>query len=369
MMSQPDDQYSKNRLVLTFVGFFLYVGDIVTDTILAVNYFKEAQYVWGGMTLMFVLTGLLVTQIFSCAWFRDDMETEGEQENCSSKAKSVAIHVFGIGIFFRYCRLLREGFKEIWMTNSPKQGHYRLFCMAADLSMLKMFEAFLESVPQLLLQLHILQENNELSVMQCLSMAFSFFNVALAVVDYRGLLRRSLPKTNKMPPGLPTAVYLLYKLGTITSLVFSYSLLLRVSIYSTVGFALLWVVTTSWAHLCETDFCSSRALELLYRAVVGVILMFTFFNVKGQDTKNSMSTYYVLYTVINISAPIVFIYCKLTISMFFMIALVIIFAGSLLGLLCLVLYYHYLHPRTQADEVDGQQKEVLPNRRSKFLQL
>ncbi|KAM6900543.1 XK-related protein 9 [Xenentodon cancila] len=319
--------------------------------------------------MAFVLTGLLVTQIFSCVWFLDDMETEEEQGNSSSKARYAAIHVFGMGVIIRYFHLLREGFKEVWMAKSPKHGHYGLFCMAADLSMLKVFEVFLESVPQLLLQLYLLQENCEFSVMQCLSMAFSFFNVALAVVEYRCLLRKSLPKTNKMPPGLPTTIYLLYKLCTITSLVFSYSLLLRVTICNTLCFPLLWLVTTIWVHSCQTDFCSSRALELFYRAVIGVILMFTFFNVKGKDAKNAMSIYYIVYMVINIMAPIVFFYCTLNTNIFFMIALGLIFAGSLLGLLCLALYYHYLHPRTQPDEVDGQQKETPSSRSSRFLQL
>lgn len=39
--------------------------------------------------------------------------------------------------------------------------------MATDLSMLKLFETFLESVPQLLLQLYILLAHGGSSVLQC----------------------------------------------------------------------------------------------------------------------------------------------------------------------------------------------------------
>lgn len=72
----------------------------------------------------------------------------------------------------RYYQLLKKGFNVVWMrTNSYtveelKVVHHKLFCEATDLSMLKLFEAFMESVPQLLLQL-ILLGQDECSVLQC----------------------------------------------------------------------------------------------------------------------------------------------------------------------------------------------------------
>lgn len=45
--------------------------------------------------------------------------------------------------------------------------HQSLFGLATDLSMLKLFEAFLESVPQLLLQLYITLGQGEISILQC----------------------------------------------------------------------------------------------------------------------------------------------------------------------------------------------------------
>lgn len=141
------------------------------------------------------------------------------------------------------------------------------------------------------------------SCLSGLSVAFSFCNIAWSLVDYRRCLRRSLPYIREMPSGLPTAIYLLYKICTITSLILSYSLLLILSIYTTVALTVLWLLATIWTHLLETKFCSSRSLEFLYRAVAGVILTFTFFNVKGQDTKVAMTTYYIFCTVINIMSP------------------------------------------------------------------
>ncbi|XP_034416078.1 XK-related protein 9 isoform X1 [Cyclopterus lumpus] len=385
-MLPSDILYTKLRWLLTIAGLFLYVGDIWTDIQLAVKYFQESHFVWTGLTLVFVLAGLLVTQVFSHTWYRDDMtdvlmNAEGKPTICVlSKGGLVFLHLFGMGIFTRYYHLLKKGFKVVWKSTHPytvderRDVHHNLFCMATDLSMLKLFETFLESVPQLLLQLYIVLGHGECSVLQYLSMAFSFFNIAWSLVDYRRCLHRSLPHIVEMPSGLPTVIYLLYKLCTITSHILSYTLLLILSPYSTVALTVIWLLGTTWTHALQTNFCSSGRLELLYRAVIGVILTFSFFNVKGQDTKVAMIIYYLFYTFVNITAPLLLALLKpeLQTDTFFLTVSGLIFGGSVLGLVCLVLYYQLLHPREkrrEADEVDGLGKETQASRRiHNFLQ-
>ncbi|TDG97254.1 hypothetical protein EPR50_G00224030 [Perca flavescens] len=379
-------QYTKLRWLLTIAGLFLYMVDIWTDVGLAVKYYQEKHFVWTGLTLVFVLAGVLVTQIFSYTWYRDDMKGSlvnvvgGPNISGMSTSRLAVLHLFGMGIFTRYYRLLRVGFKVVWTTTDSdtveerRNVHHNLFCLATDLSMLKLFEAFLESVPQLLLQLYIVMGQNECSLIQYFSMAFSFFNIAWALVDYRRCLRRSLPHVCEMPSGLPTAIYLLYKLCTITSHILSYALLLILSPYSTIALTIVWFLATIWTHVLQTNFCSSGKLELLYRAVIGVILTFTFFNVKGQDTKVAMIIYYLFYAITNIIAPslLAFLKPELQTATFLLTVGGLIFGGSVLGLVCLVLYYLLLHPREkwqEADEVDGLENQTETTRRIRnFLQ-
>ncbi|XP_071780112.2 XK-related protein 9 [Centroberyx gerrardi] len=373
-MLQPDFGYTKLRWLLTIASLFLYVADIGTDVGLAVRYFKDKHFVWAGLTLVFVLAGLVATQIFSYAWYSDDMNNvlvnpEGNPTiSGMTKGGLAGLHLFGMGIFTRYYHLLKKGFHEVWPTTSSytveerRDVHQSLFGLATDLSMLKLFETFLESVPQLLLQLYIMLGHDESSVMQYVSMAFSFVNTAWALVDYRRCLRRSLSHVWEMPSGLPTVVYLLYKLCTITTHILSYSLLLMLSTYSAVALGFLWLLGTTWAHLLQTNFCSCRNLEWLYRAIIGVILTFTFFNVKGQDTKVAMSLYYFFYSLINVAAPILLALLKpeTQTATYLLPVTIVIFGGTVLGLVCLVVYYVLLHPRgkcREADEVDGLQKE------------
>ncbi|KAM7369950.1 hypothetical protein PAMP_011238 [Pampus punctatissimus] len=382
-MFHADIQFTKLRWLLTIIGLFLYLVDIWTDVGLALKYFQEKNYIWAGLTLAFVVAGLLVTQIFSYTWYRDDMNNvlmnpEGNPTiSGMSKHGLAVLHLFGMGIFTRYYDLLKKGFSVVWTsTNSytvEERGgvHHNLFCDATDLSMLKLFESFLESVPQLLLQVYIVLGHNDSSVIQYLSMIFSFCNAAWALVDYRRCLRRSLPNIMEMPSGLPTVIYLIYKLCTITSHILSYSILLMLSTYNTIGLAIIWLLGTTWTYLLQTNFCSSRNLEPLYRVVVGVILTFTFFNVKGKDTKVPMIIYYFFYSLTNIVVLTLLILLKpeLQRATFFLPVSGVIFGGSVLGLVNLVLYYVFLHPRKKSDEVDGlgQQAETT-GRIKNFLQ-
>ncbi|XP_014825676.1 PREDICTED: XK-related protein 9-like [Poecilia mexicana] len=386
-MEQSDKQFSIWRRLLALVGLFMYLGDIGTDTALVFRYFHEEHYVWSGLTALFIITGLTVNQIFSYAWFLEDMH----KNVMDSKPKRwyLVLHIFGMGILLRSYHLLKQGYKEIWgqetshnqrsqngyLKKGYEEGSSKLFSDTADLSMLKLFETFLESAPQLLLQLYVHQNHEEWSVLQYMSMVFSFFNLAWSLVDYRICLRKSLPQSRELPSALPTTVYLLYKLFTITSLILSYSLLLILSVYSTVGFTSLWLLGTIRAHHLKTNFCSSGVLELLYRGVIGAVLVFTFFNVKGQDTKRDMTVYYFFWTVINFSTPLLMFFLKpelKTITIFLVVSGVI-YGGSLLGLILLVLYYRFLHSKQEAkkqydevdglENVDGQEKETTPSTR------
>lgn len=107
-MLQPDIQYTKLRWLLTIAGLVLYMVDVLTDIRLALKYFQEEHFVWAGLTLVFVLAGLLLTQIFSYAWYRDDMNDalinpEGKTTiSGMSKGGLAVLHLCGTGIFTRY---------------------------------------------------------------------------------------------------------------------------------------------------------------------------------------------------------------------------------------------------------------------------
>lgn len=188
-------------------------------------------------------------------------------------------------------------------------------------------------------------------------MTFSFFNVAWSVVDYQRCLRRSVVQLTEIPSGLPTIVYLLYKLFTISARIFSLSLLLALCPFTILYMALVWFLCTAWAFALRTDFCNSRALEFMYRAIVGVILVFTFFNIKGKRTKVPMIVYYMFYVLQCISSPLILYVFKPDILGYEYATLAIV-AGLLIGLGLLCVYYARLHPRRVQRSRSDLAKEV-----------
>lgn len=371
-------QFTKSRWALTLIGLILYAVDIVSDFWVGAKHLQDGNITWGILTIAFVLCASVCTQIFSYTWFRDDSHQKGQPaDSCDILT---GLHVTQMGIFTRYFQLLRRSFQALRSRPPLNNGdHHELFGLAADLSMLRLFEAFLESVPQLLLQLYILLlREGHASVLQCISMTFSFFNVAWSVVDYQRCLRRSVVQLTEMPCGLPTIVYLLYKLFAISARIFSLSLLLALSPFTILYMALVWFLCTVWAFALRTNFCNSRALEYMYRAIVGVILVFTFFNIKGQRTKVPMIVYYMFYVLQCIAAPFI-LYVFKPDMLGYEYTTPAIAAALLIGLGLLCVYYAHLHPRRMQrlpdkvdvglDEVDGQEGQEDTTRMRNFLQI
>ncbi|XP_043083082.1 XK-related protein 9 [Puntigrus tetrazona] len=370
-----EEKFSWLRWLCTIFGLLFYLGDTGSDFMLSVQYFRSGHISWAILTLVFVLVGSVCIQAFSYAWFKDDKNNAEDDKGLSTYL--IGIHVLQIGIFARYLHLLKKSFKVL---RSKQEEQEELIGLATDLSMLRMFETFLESIPQLILQVYIILEHNHRSNLQYISMALSFLTIAWATVDYRRCLRQSLSHLKKMPSGIPTVVYLSYKIFTITPRILSLTLFIMLTTFSTVPMACIWLLGTVWAFVEETSFCTSRALEHLYRAVVGVILIFTFFNIKGENTRVHMTLYYIINVCQNLAAPILLFLLKPESERtdYFLPILFFILVSNLMGLGFLGLYYSLLHPRGPdrekidvdgVDEIDGMKHEPKTTRLQRFLQM
>lgn len=98
-VSTTDNQTSKvhwydNVYLLLCVIF--YVGDVGTDMLVSVVYFKNENYVWFALTLTCVIGASLVMMGFSLSWYYDDTSPE------VGKMKTVILHVLQLGPLQRY---------------------------------------------------------------------------------------------------------------------------------------------------------------------------------------------------------------------------------------------------------------------------
>jgi len=100
-MTSTGGGFTTFRWLCTVFGLLFYLGDIVSDLVLSVQYFRGGHATWAALTLLFVLVGSVCIQIFSYAWFKDDKENDEVVDKGLSTSHLIGIHVLQIGIFTR----------------------------------------------------------------------------------------------------------------------------------------------------------------------------------------------------------------------------------------------------------------------------
>ncbi|NXN47412.1 XKR9 protein, partial [Rhinoptilus africanus] len=360
-------KFTKQNFIFLVGGIIIYVVDIGVDFWVASKYFCQGQYSWSILILCFRGLSSLITQIFSYEWFKNDWEGTN-----TGKLKWIfLVHLFQCGIFIRYWFALKYGRQAAFKQNSirdasetdpPNFIQKKAIDVVTDINMLRVFKTFLETTPQLFVQIYILMEHGKNNIYEYAAIIMSFCGISISTVDYQISLRSSLPDKAEFRV-LPKLVYLFYKLLTITSWILSISLVTLLSIRSSVILLIfLWICGFTWVLKQHTTFCKSKKMEYLYRTVVGIILIFTFFNIKGRKTKVCISIYYATHTVVTLGILFVYMFWKPSIikDIHFTVVTILTILSLVLGIIFLIVYYRHFHPtaycRPQAcsDEVDGE---------------
>ncbi|XP_072113811.1 XK-related protein 4 isoform X5 [Mobula birostris] len=192
----------------------VYFSDVGTDVWLAVDYYLHSRYWWFALTLFFVVLGSLVVQVFSFRWFIHDFSADsgagvhtgspvdGKVLSCAggvgetdarspqrqspstrttntskgSKASSCSfciwflqsvIHILQLGQLWRYLRTIYLGIRSRRSGELDRWRFYwKMVYEYADVSMLHLLATFLESAPQLVLQLCIVIQSHRLQALQ-----------------------------------------------------------------------------------------------------------------------------------------------------------------------------------------------------------
>ncbi|XP_069816080.1 XK-related protein 9 [Dendropsophus ebraccatus] len=353
--------FTKWNFIMTVFGIFSFLFDIGVDLWISIKYFQQELYLFGLLTIFFALASTLIVQAFSYSWFKDDSAVHSH----GSMKYVLLFHVFLAGTLLRYWYAVKHGYQATYKhgrqkceEETKKQAVYDM----TDLSMLRFFKTYLESTPQLLLQLYILMELGQITILQYISILVSVFSISWSTVDYQMSLRKSLPGTKGISMGLPLLFYTIYKFFTLMSWIVSVVFLLTCNTYVFAGLlAVLGGAGLCWAWMLDTDFCNTKRMEILYRAVVGIILIFTFFNVKGSKTRVPISVYYFVRVLSTSGILTLCFYLRPAFARTFIFAVLSVATVVTLGLgiLSMILYYACFHPslhytgQTKGDTVDG----------------
>ncbi|KAL2296956.1 LOW QUALITY PROTEIN: hypothetical protein Nmel_015007, partial [Mimus melanotis] len=248
----------------------------------------------------------------------------------------------------RYLRTLYLGLQSRWQAEHRRRHFYwRMMFESADISMLRLLEAFLKSAPQLVLQLSIMVQQNSIEPLQGLSASASLVSLAWMIASYQKVLRDS--REDKMPMSYKGAVVqILWHLFTIAARAIAFALFASVfQLYFGIFIVTHWCIMTFWIIQGETDFCMSKWEEIIYNMVVGIIYIFCWFNVKEGRSRYRMCIYYIITLSENAALTILWFlyYDRKTTSDFNALILVCVVSSSFaLGIFFMFIYYCLLHP-------------------------
>ncbi|XP_061925689.1 XK-related protein 4 isoform X2 [Entelurus aequoreus] len=317
-------------------AMLVYVADVGTDVWLAADYYVQRDYWWFGLTLVFVVLGSFCVQLFSFRWFLHDLAPEDQapdpldallggevsphhphQRQASTASRTTnttttttpktppaslsvcvcagqaLLHILHLGLMWRYLTAIYLGVRSRQSGETQRwRYHWRMIYQFADVSMLHLLATFLESAPQLVLQLCIVIQTQELLAVQGMTAGASLVSLAWALSSYQKALRES--RDDKKSMGyLAVVVQFCWHFFTIAARVVTFALFASVfQLYFGIFIVLHWCVMTFWIVHCETHFCVSKWEEIVFDMVVGIIYIFSWFNVKEGRTRCRLFIYY-----------------------------------------------------------------------------
>ncbi|XP_059996878.1 XK-related protein 8 [Lagenorhynchus albirostris] len=342
-------------LVLGVLGTLAFLIDLGADLWAASQYVLSGRYLWAALVLALLGLSSVALQLFSWVWLRADLSSPHAPKppgHCLA-----LLHVLQLGYLYRCVQGLQQGLL-VWRQEVPTQFDlaYADF-LSLDISMLRLFETFLEMTPQLTLVLAIMLQSGSAEYYQWVSICTSFVGISWALLDYHRALRTCLPSKPLLGLGA-SVIYFLW------NLLLLWPRVLVVALFSALfprcvalHFLGLWLVLLFWVWLQGTDFMPDPCSEWLYRATVATILYFSWFNVAEGRTRGRATIHLAFLLNDSLLLVVAWVTQSTWLPSGCLLQRLLPAAGAcfLLGLALRLVYYRWLHPscRWEPDQVDG----------------
>ncbi|KAI4871778.1 hypothetical protein NFI96_014713, partial [Prochilodus magdalenae] len=262
----------------SLLGLILFLGDVVLDVWNIVSLYQNGDYVYVGVLIALLLASSILAQVYSWMWYSDHKCQETSVEIFASQHSLIGpLHVLQLGIFLRFAGVVE--------TSIRKQKQNISVQNCTDMSMLRLFEAFSESAPQLIILITITIQKQELQLLNGLKIAASLGAIASCLLSYHRDMRAFVKEEDQKMGWSSSAVFFLWNLFLIAPRVLAIALFTSIlPFYIAVHFLCWWLLLFLWACSQKTDFMDTKGSEWLYRATVGLIWYFSWFNVSSGRT-------------------------------------------------------------------------------------
>uniref|UniRef100_A0A8C3F985 XK-related protein n=1 Tax=Chrysemys picta bellii TaxID=8478 RepID=A0A8C3F985_CHRPI len=297
-----------------------------------VHYLLSGRYLWCWLTIALLLPDYIV-QLLSFSWFRAD----GHRGCCCL----VIVHMLQLGIWKRHWDALWTAAKA---GGSSIAGD--LLMQLGDLSVLRLLEALLQTLPHLLLQSYVFVAVEPTGLVPGVSAGLSLLSLSWSLVSYSRF-------TCLMKPGhlyMPAAALLcqlLWRTGMLGTRVVALVLFARVyPVWVFVAAGAHWLVMSFWLVSQQTDIIASSCHWRLFNFLVGAVYIFCYINFQAGPSRYRVAVFYAIMLIENIFLLMLatdLLQGARRESLFMTGA---VMAGFVIGSAALVFYYSLLHPKS-----------------------
>lgn len=292
-------------------------------------------------------------QYGSCNWLPHS-GTELQLKFLLVVALEAVLHIACLGFLLRYIKLV-----------IPVKDTTRIKREARDLCMLRMIHGFIQSVPLIILQAHIVcSQTSAASItnLSIISVILSLINVCWALASFTKYARKKYMHKFVLT-WLGIISQLLWRLGTVSSRVVALTIYgVYYGYWMLVILALHWLTMFFWlikpGNLLRDEMNLTGGRKGLLAMAVAWIYCFCYVNFEEHNSKLKMTSYYLIMFLENNLLLTVCLIFSSNVNWFKNLAILVVYLGFLVGIMFMLIYYKYLHVNLLINELSCSQESV-----------
>ncbi|XP_071117510.1 XK-related protein 6-like [Haliotis cracherodii] len=365
-------EFGLYELLIGLGSIILYFGDFGTDIWLVVKYFIKGEIFYGSVSLVLTAGPSVVTCGLGLTWYVLDYKrekealTEARRDKDPSKLEKVnekitpgyqwalrfIMTALQFGPVIRISEYIYNGWMFMKSEGKLKKHYYWLMLYEdVDACLLRLFESFLESAPQLTWQLYVWimlkpEEDVVGLSLRLGSLMSSWLSLAVSLLSYHRSLRFSREEKAVMEVrSIP--FYFIWRASEVGTRVLCLCLFassFQAFVFIPVG--MHWVIISVWLMCQKTRFYKDNlCFEKFFDIICGYVMIFCFLNLKEGHSRFRYLLYYALFYSENIAMLTVwFLYSSHVGEWFHVGGFIAILTMAGLHVVFQLLFYMCCHP-------------------------
>ncbi|KAH8303726.1 hypothetical protein KR018_008551 [Drosophila ironensis] len=338
---------SQFGIISTGISTVWRFASIIINWILAYEYWINDAYAYSAWTIASILVPMVVTSIIYIHILQSSNTVQNRIPDRGVSSNVVLSYLFRDGYALNYARKFNRA-KEQGDRDMEIRYYQKLTTEECNVGFVRLFDSFLESVPQKILQLVIvLRSKEELSYYRLAMFAVYFGSLAWCIQAYNRSNRLvQLDKHDIAAKGRFVQFFFLIcltgnklycHLPFVVSRTLCIAYMASLFPHETLALCLVHICLSALiVFLVDAKMIAkSRPMNCLYCLCFGIVYLFIFTPVKDAPTKYKYSIYLTICLLQNIVA------CALFIPLYFSIAIIVLYVT---GIVLIILYYLTCHP-------------------------